>query len=102
MAPKAGKQALDDKMQAFRDMIKAKGISSPDMKLVQSFFSTNELKALWGRFTTARGKSDVSVQEAWDELCGSRGSGGKDAKGRINTAKDEVDTSHSNIKNTKS
>ena len=86
MAPKAGKASLDAKMLSFREMLKRDNITAPDMRLVQSFFSTNELKALWGRLATARGKADVSVQEAWNELAGDT----KAQKGQIHVAKDEV------------
>ena len=41
----------------------------PDLALVKSCFTANQMSVLWMRLQQARGKEDMSVKKAWDSMC---------------------------------
>ena len=61
---------LDEKVDAFKKQVAKMGAQQePKLELLRTFFTPTEMSALWGRLTTQRGKSDMSIKEAWGALC---------------------------------
>ena len=61
-------EKLAGKLAALREAVAARGVETPDRKLVSEFLTPSDLQGVWKMLERARGRKPTSVEEAWKSL----------------------------------
>ena len=68
--------SLDEKIQKFvQDMTEKK--CEPSLAVMKEYFKPADMSCLWSRLKTERGRSPLSVRDAWESLCEKAAAGEK-------------------------
>eukprot|EP00959_Pyramimonas_sp_CCMP1952_P110984 2321855-Pyramimonas_sp.AAC.1 len=73
-----GDALLDNQIKLMKEYCIKHKVHKPDMQVMNRFLYTPTLKAgAWQKLKAARGKQNMSVQEAWDQISGLKAGKGK-------------------------